>query len=101
MGERVKANRAAHYDDLAAPGDFIFTGSNALPAGETCGMLFICPCGCGKLGTLEFSNSPDPEPGRTWEWDGNRDLPTLKPSIRQLGPCGWHGYLTDGYFERC
>lgn len=36
--------------------------------------------------------------GDTWQWDGNRDCPTLKPSISHRKPGGWHGYLTAGRF---
>ena len=35
-----------------------------------------------------------------WQWDGNRESPTLHPSIRVLGRAGapdiWHGYLQAG-----
>lgn len=36
-----------------------------------------------------------------WNWNGNRDAPTLTPSILHWGngkgsPATWHGYLTDG-----
>lgn len=36
-----------------------------------------------------------------WTWNGNRDAPTLTPSILHWGegknnPATWHGYLTDG-----
>ena len=33
-------------------------------------------------------------PGKTWEWDGNRDAPTFQPSINCEG-C-WHGYIRNG-----
>jgi hypothetical protein len=29
-----------------------------------------------------------------WKWDGNKEMPTLTPSIDVTGI--WHGYLTDG-----
>ena len=35
-----------------------------------------------------------------WEWNGNKELPTLSPSILVHGhkgePARWHGYLTNG-----
>lgn len=36
------------------------------------------------------------EPGSTyaWEWDGNEDRPTLKPSIDHFGH--WHGWVQNG-----
>jgi hypothetical protein len=35
----------------------------------------------------------------TWIWDGNREKPTLTPSIR-LGYT-WHGFLTAGRLVSC
>lgn len=29
-----------------------------------------------------------------WRWDGNRDAPTLTPSIHLINE--WHGYMTNG-----
>ena len=29
-----------------------------------------------------------------WQWNGNRDAPTLMPSINVVGR--WHGWLRDG-----
>jgi hypothetical protein len=31
-----------------------------------------------------------------WRWDGNRERPTLDPSINYVGR--WHGWLRDGKF---
>lgn len=33
--------------------------------------------------------------GPAWSWDGNREAPTLNPSILALDT-GWHGYLRAG-----
>jgi hypothetical protein len=41
---------------------------------------------------------------RHWLWDGNKELPTLTPSINCLSTvngqpaagCGWHGHITAG-----
>lgn len=35
----------------------------------------------------------------SWEWDGNEDKPTLKPSVHAVGR--WHGYFTNGRMESC
>lgn len=41
-----------------------------------------------------------PEPGRgEWEWDGNREAPTLSPSILHHSEPKWHGYLRAGRLE--
>lgn len=38
--------------------------------------------------------------GPVWTWDGNREVPTISPSVRVLGgdgqPDEWHGWLTAG-----
>jgi len=65
--------------------------------GRMMGIAFRCPCGCGYTSWL-----PVTQEDRGWEWDGNREAPTLTPSILQSGlPCKWHGYLTAGEFRPC
>ena len=36
-----------------------------------------------------------------WQWDGNRDSPTLSPSILNPEEGGWHGFLRSGVLEGC
>ena len=37
-----------------------------------------------------------------WVWDGNREKPTLEPSIGiGINQSLWHGYLKSGYWEAC
>lgn len=46
---------------------------------------------------------------RGWVWNGNREKPTLNPSILTSMHCGperehielWHGYMTDGRLVSC
>lgn len=61
------------------------------------GMAFRCPCGCGRDGYLPIR--PPDDHGPSWEWNGDRQRPTLKPSIQQVGGCRWHGYLRNGVWE--
>ena len=61
--------------------------------GEVKGFAFVCPCGCGLESWLPVNV------GHGWSWDGNEERPTLEPSIKN--PCGYHGYLKDGYFTPC
>jgi len=88
-----------------APGDFCF-GSPGQDASERPKWLrFGCPRGRGEcmvaLRPQTFSN------GAGWAWDGNREAPTLTPSInclaekdgKKLGGCGWHGFLRNGEFS--
>lgn len=72
------------------------------------GILYACPCGCGAVHSAPFKGS---NPGRAeWAWDGNREAPTLKPSLglhpkdgRAADGSGyhWHGWLTAGEFKEC
>jgi hypothetical protein len=48
---------------------------------------------------LPLQPSPPNSCGASWEWDGNREKPTLSPSIHCVGV--WHGYLRAGRFESC
>ena len=32
-----------------------------------------------------------------WKWDGNRDAPTLTPSLHLVGT--WHGWMKNGRLE--
>lgn len=67
--------------------------------GELAGIAFRCPCGCGFDSWLPI-NGPEKDHG--WNWDGNREAPTLTPSVLQSGlPCQWHGYLTAGEWKKC
>lgn len=57
------------------------------------GFLYACPCGCGNVGGLAF-RKPDGTPRPSWIWDGNRDAPTLSPSVHHIDH--WHGWLKNG-----
>ena len=60
------------------------------------GLHFVCPCGCGRVGGVEFGP-------KGWAWNGNRERPSVTPSIyfNRGGQGEWHGYLTDGEFREC
>lgn len=61
---------------------------------ETKGIRFICPCGCGNESWLPIRTVGET---RGWSWDGDRDNPTLTPSVYNTGMlCRWHGFLTRG-----
>lgn len=59
------------------------------------GIIYSCPCGCGATGSLAFRPAASP----SWNWNGNREKPTLTPSVHHVGH--WHGYLTDGVWVSC
>lgn len=60
-------------------------------------LVFVCACGCGAL--VHVGVKPA-HPGG-WDWNGSEDKPTLKPSIRRVAGCMWHGWLTDGVLTSC
>lgn len=74
--------------DLAA-------GSAAWFGEEHLSLVFICPCGCQTVRSVPVTGD------RKWTWDGNKELPTLTPSILIIGECGWHGFLTAGEWRTC
>ena len=56
------------------------------------GIALKCPC-CARETYI-----PLQEPGPVWKWDGNKEKPTLSPSIQFVGGCRWHGWLRGGEF---
>jgi len=62
------------------------------------GIAFICPCGCGREGYLPMKGNGHPQ---EWSWDGNRDSPTVTPSVQFVGGCRWHGWLRAGEWVSC
>jgi len=77
-----------------APGSACWTEGTD---GQISCLRFVCPCGCGEVGTAPVKPGYG---GAHWQWDGNKELPTLTPSILRCRPqsCGWHGFLTKGIF---
>ncbi|WP_218141117.1 DUF6527 family protein [Citreimonas salinaria] len=96
--------RALPYVDRAAhrasgqPGAVWFSdpGSSRVSA-----LWFVCPCGCGAVSRITVGMEHKPHmAGPSWRWNGSTNEPTLHPSVHQRD-CGWHGWLRDGYWERC
>jgi hypothetical protein len=94
MTARIRATPVDDIDDAhGTPGAFeIIEHADSSSAG----VGFICPCGCGREGYLSFT-----PPGPQWTWDGNREAPTLTPSVQQVGGCRWHGWLRAGEWVTC
>jgi hypothetical protein len=92
----VKATRVDDIDEANTPGAFeFFEGTKG--DGVIHGLVYLCPCGCGHTGVLDFRLPSASRP--SWEWDGNLEAPTLTPSVNHVGH--WHGYLRNGVWERC
>ena len=72
----------------------------------TAHILFVCPNAKRCAILLGPKLVPRPSEGKLciWEWDGNLDRPTIRPSInciaekdgKPTGGCGWHGFITNG-----
>lgn len=61
---------------------------------------YICPCGCGDPGYLPLMTEPSVRVvSPCWLWDGNRDRPTLSPSILRTAGCKSHGFLQAGVWS--
>lgn len=98
MTKKVTAINIGPSGDLPEkPGEYLFV----YHSGKACGIDFCCPCGkCSQASYLPFRDTElSTEP--SWEFDGNMEKPTLKPSILRTSECKWHGYLTDGIFVEC
>ena len=63
--------------------------------GQISGIIFCCPCGCGEVSSVPVIGD------RKWNWDGNKETPTLTPSILKMSGCRWHGFLTAGEWRTC
>lgn len=62
------------------------------------GFNFRCPCGCKAVGGVRL------EGDGAWQWDGNREKPTISPSVLLYGGLSdghWHGWLRNGVWESC
>ncbi len=69
------------------------------------GIGFDCPC-CGERNYISFTNPIDGGPAiinpgePAWQRTGDTfEALTLSPSIhkaKDLGGCGWHGWIRDG-----
>lgn len=86
-------------DTEGKPGAFFFLDSSSGQVDPALG--FMCPCGCGSEACVTIGRGHKPEGNHTWLWDGNREQPTLDPSIKRVGGCKWHGYLKAGVWEPC
>lgn len=55
-------------------------------------------CGDGHTWGAQIIEGVNPnDGGARWHWDGNKERPTLTPSILDKGDCcGWHGWLRNG-----
>lgn len=70
-----------------APDEFAFSQDGA---------AIEIPCRGGKFANCIQRITTGPAAHPVWHWDGNREAPTLTPSMGCDARCGWHGNLTNG-----
>jgi hypothetical protein len=82
--------------DKGQKGDFLFRNNDT----------YICVRwgdGVEDICILPIAREGSNPEGKHWIWDGNKDAPTLSPSILVHGhkgkPDQWHGYLRAGILE--
>jgi len=94
--------RAQILDDISEFRELRIAGSieyRERQDGSVGGIAFVCPCGCGNESYLPLRGHGPPH---EWDWDGNREAPTLSPSVFNTGmPCQWHGWLRAGEWKSC
>lgn len=56
----------------------------------------VLPCSGGKYANCILRITRGEAKVPVWHWDGNREAPTLSPSIGCDHRCGWHGHLIAG-----
>lgn len=97
----VPATLVADIDAVRAkPGAFELFGQKDVEG--SVGLLFNCPCGCGDVSAVTFDVIPRaPGDDQRWRWNGNREKPTLAPSLNKSRGCRWHGWLRAGVWEEC
>lgn len=89
----MKAAQFIDFDDFRDSGQ---AGSICFMENVEAGVQgFGIKCaGCGHESYLTVDGE-----SHGWKWDGNREHPTLTPSVfhtKEKGGCGWHGYLRSG-----
>ena len=88
---------------MNAGGDGVYLADHS-PAPLRTGVGLLCDCPCGNRDEshqlyVPFRNPLDGASAieRGWERVGETfDTLTLKPSIRRVGGCAWHGWITNG-----
>ena len=85
----------ADLDDNGQLGDWCFFSAKDKPDRNY--IMIRCPDGNansrGSVTAWRLRAVPDPNDD-DWQWDGNRDAPTLTPSLHWVGV--WHGWMRAG-----
>jgi len=91
------------FDRISKVGDWCFVSTDetyiAIRLGEDF-MTGVCILPIVKIGSSKENFLA------AWDWNGDKEKPTLTPSILHWGngrknPSTWHGYMTDGILKEC
>ncbi len=83
--ESCDCRKVENYEAAKEPGDYFFNGNY---------IGIILPDGTFNSLPVSGIHTKD-----SWQWNQNKEKPTLTPSIHCIGH--WHGYLTDGKLVSC
>lgn len=90
----------SYREGEARPGQIAWVDREGDPAapGSEARLVFCCPCGCGGYGSAPVRRGGHRTKRPEWTWNGNREAPTLHPSVWfNKGERGdWHGWLRNG-----
>jgi hypothetical protein len=83
------------FDGEFQPGDFEF---HAVTQDGVTGeyLLYGCPLQKRSMCGVPLKPLANPPYNTGWTFDGNRDAPTLSPSVNCVGGCKWHGWIRAG-----
>lgn len=94
----MKIEEAMDEEEAQSPSTFMFMGCGEGDRPKW--MSFPCPGALGQShpGTRCLIPIRPQANGvnASWEWDGNRDAPTMSPSVN-CANC-WHGFIRAGQF---
>jgi hypothetical protein len=105
-GDMQRDNRDVWPDDVPQGTFDIEDGGVQGYPGATAHITFVCPNGrrCSALLGPQAVGRESEDRLCIWGWNGDKERPTLQPSINCLaekdgkpaGGCGWHGFITNG-----
>jgi len=83
----IPMRRRIRWADIERPGDYCFSYADD----KIVAIWLAVPT--GRRMKYEFSRIPITG-DEAWQWDGNKDSPTLTPSVHAVGH--WHGWVRAG-----
>lgn len=92
----IKCKRVAKYDEVHDGGVGTFAWGLHLTWNIPVLYIWLPDGVTSLLVSTDPSVKKAPDGATIWHWDGNKDAPTLKPSILNPSEGGWHGFLTAG-----